>query len=127
MCALRLCQLWLRYLHRHTDLVVSDLVSLIQYEFSLFKNVFIIAFQAKRPLLLAGDTGTSKTAIITNFLRGLDSDKYVSNSLYLFHPLLTFKSGFTYFKFIKMHFLFVFSVTVAVEFLVANFFNGCPT
>lgn len=35
-------------------------------------------FQVERPVLLVGDTGTSKTAIITNYLRGLPPDKYVS-------------------------------------------------
>ncbi|GBP55417.1 Dynein heavy chain 10, axonemal [Eumeta japonica] len=31
----------------------------------------------ERPVLLVGDTGTSKTAIIANFLRGLPSERYV--------------------------------------------------
>ncbi|KAJ0174233.1 hypothetical protein K1T71_010379 [Dendrolimus kikuchii] len=31
----------------------------------------------ERPVLLVGDTGTSKTAIITNYLRGLPADKYI--------------------------------------------------
>lgn len=31
-----------------------------------------------RPVVLVGDTGTSKTAIIQEFLRGLDGDKFVS-------------------------------------------------
>ncbi|KAM3960300.1 LOW QUALITY PROTEIN: dynein heavy chain at 89D [Aphomia sociella] len=31
----------------------------------------------ERPVLLVGDTGTSKTAIITNYLRGLPPDKYL--------------------------------------------------
>ncbi|XP_041985040.1 dynein axonemal heavy chain 10 [Aricia agestis] len=30
-----------------------------------------------RPVLLVGETGTSKTAIITNYLRGLPADKYI--------------------------------------------------
>ncbi|XP_028177563.1 dynein heavy chain 10, axonemal, partial [Ostrinia furnacalis] len=31
----------------------------------------------ERPVLLVGDTGTSKTAIITNYLHGLPADKYI--------------------------------------------------
>ncbi|XP_045502201.1 dynein axonemal heavy chain 10 [Colias croceus] len=31
----------------------------------------------ERPVLLVGDTGTSKTAIITNYLRGLPPEKYI--------------------------------------------------
>lgn len=37
-----------------------------------------IALQVERPVLLVGETGTSKTAIITNYLHGLPADKYVS-------------------------------------------------
>jgi MoxR-like ATPase len=32
----------------------------------------------KQPILLVGETGTSKTAIISNFLRNIDSANYVS-------------------------------------------------
>lgn len=32
----------------------------------------------RRPVLLVGETGTSKTAIIHEFLRNLNSEKYVS-------------------------------------------------
>nr|XP_049701305.1 dynein axonemal heavy chain 10 [Helicoverpa armigera] len=31
----------------------------------------------ERPVLLVGETGTSKTAIITNYLRGLPADRYI--------------------------------------------------
>jgi dynein heavy chain, axonemal len=33
--------------------------------------------QIERPVLLVGDTGTSKTAIVSNFLRKLNPEKYV--------------------------------------------------
>lgn len=33
----------------------------------------------KRPVILIGETGTSKTATMQNFLRTLDPDKYVRN------------------------------------------------
>lgn len=36
-------------------------------------------------MLLVGDTGTSKTAIITNYLRGLPADKYVSDLICLIY------------------------------------------
>lgn len=33
--------------------------------------------QIKQPVILVGETGTSKTAIISNFLRNLDPDHHV--------------------------------------------------
>lgn len=42
-----------------------------------------IVSQVERPVLLVGDTGTSKTAIINNYLRGLPPEKYVSKCVIL--------------------------------------------
>lgn len=54
--------------------------------------------QIKQPVILVGETGTSKTAIITNFLRNLDPTHHVKlekkkfcNSIYILlihQPLL---------------------------------------
>jgi MoxR-like ATPase len=41
-----------------------------------------IFFQVKRPLLLVGEPGTSKTAIIEDFVRQLDPETYVGIHTY---------------------------------------------
>lgn len=38
--------------------------------------------ELKRPVLLVGETGTSKTAIILEFLRNLNKDKFVRENIY---------------------------------------------
>lgn len=42
----------------------------------------------QRPVLLVGETGTSKTAIIHEFLRDLNPEKYVSEKDYILNRLI---------------------------------------
>lgn len=64
------------YIHdrnkRFSDILVPTINTLRTTWFVQMMN------ERDRPALLVGETGTSKTAIINEFLRNLSADKYVS-------------------------------------------------
>lgn len=69
---------WLVPLYHH-DRQKSFLDILVQTIDTLRTTWFVNLMSCQqRPVLLVGETGTSKTAIIHEFLRNLNPEKYVS-------------------------------------------------
>ena len=58
--------------------------------------------EAKRPLILVGDTGTSKSAILMDFLRNLDATKFVSRNSSYSTYIIAELSNFNNFTFLSI-------------------------